>query len=348
MTALIVNWNRRDDLARLLTDLQQQTAPPEEVLVVDDASEDGAPDLVVARFPDVHLVRLPTNVGLAQARNLGLSLSHGEAVALLDNDLRLLDRQFFARLRQALLQHPECAVVSFGMVEGVWTRAQVPPGAHVIPFEQLVELAAQGGSPLPARFWYDWLFYGGACVLRRQLIEQVGGFEPSVRYGSEEIDLAFRCHAAGLALGRDTSLWVVHLRSPQYRLATGEALILRNGLIAQARYLPWPDLALFLLPQTLILLAREWRLGKGRQLLRVLGEVVRAWPREVVPFRRPLARPALRRYYALRSEQTDCYERILHSRATALHYWRSRLQRRPALPLVVAGMTPEAVATSPR
>ena len=63
---LIVNWNARDPLVRCLDSL---ASLPHQVVVVDNASEDGSADHVARRFPEVTLVRSPTNLGFAGGVN---------------------------------------------------------------------------------------------------------------------------------------------------------------------------------------------------------------------------------------------------------------------------------------
>jgi glycosyltransferase involved in cell wall biosynthesis len=80
-----------------------------EVIVVDDASSDNTAE-IVTNHPGVRYIRLPTNRGLAAARNAGVRVSSGEYVAFLDDD----DIWFPHKLRQQsaeLEKHPEVAAV---------------------------------------------------------------------------------------------------------------------------------------------------------------------------------------------------------------------------------------------
>jgi GT2 family glycosyltransferase len=70
LTVLIVSHNARDDLGRCLASLAAyQGSARFETIVVDNASRDGAADLVRRRFPDVRLIQNPTNRGFAAACN---------------------------------------------------------------------------------------------------------------------------------------------------------------------------------------------------------------------------------------------------------------------------------------
>ena len=61
--AVVVTYNRKELLHECLTGLRAQTRPADSVLVIDNASSDGTPDMVRSEFPDVELVALPDNRG---------------------------------------------------------------------------------------------------------------------------------------------------------------------------------------------------------------------------------------------------------------------------------------------
>jgi GT2 family glycosyltransferase len=345
LTALIANWNRREELAALLADLRQQTLPPEEVIVVDDGSTDGAPQMVRERFPEVRLIALEQNQGFNHARNVGIQAATGEIIASLDNDLRLLDPSFLEKLRRSFAAHPDCAALSFGVIDGVWRPEQIPPGAMVLPFSTLAAMAAAGQAPLPTHFRYDWFIRMGAAALRRTLFERVGLLDASFRYGGEEWDLAFRCHAAGLRLGCDTGLWVVHTRSPAMRSPAVSDLILRNMVVALARFLPLPDLLAFLIVQGAVSSVRGLRQRRLGSTLRVFTDIARYWPRDIAPKRRPVPSAVLRRYYALRMRNLTDFRQVEAARENVLSFYCTQLTRhgrQRSEPRVVAAMQPEA------
>ena len=83
-----MSWNAKDDLHACLTSLDHaaMNARTIEVVVVDNASSDGSADLVAAEFPDVRLIRSPTNTGFSGGNNLALVGMDADYALLLNSD----------------------------------------------------------------------------------------------------------------------------------------------------------------------------------------------------------------------------------------------------------------------
>ena len=84
-SVVIAVYNGEKTLARAIDSVLSQSYPPREVIVVDDGSTDGTPDIAAAYGPPVRLLRQP-NRGVSVARNMGVESAEGEWVAFLDAD----------------------------------------------------------------------------------------------------------------------------------------------------------------------------------------------------------------------------------------------------------------------
>jgi glycosyltransferase involved in cell wall biosynthesis len=105
VAVVITTYNHAHFLDDAINSVLAQTRLPDEIIVVDDGSEDH-PEAVLAAYPAARLIRQP-NRGLAAARNAGLAATSAEAVIFLDADDRLLPNAVAAGLR-ALGSAPEC------------------------------------------------------------------------------------------------------------------------------------------------------------------------------------------------------------------------------------------------
>jgi rhamnopyranosyl-N-acetylglucosaminyl-diphospho-decaprenol beta-1,3/1,4-galactofuranosyltransferase len=89
VVAVVVTWNRRDMLAESLAAIAAQTSVPDEVVVVDNASDDGTTEMLRTDFPSVDVVSARTNTGGAGGFALGLQRGlslDADAVWLMDDD----------------------------------------------------------------------------------------------------------------------------------------------------------------------------------------------------------------------------------------------------------------------
>ena len=87
LAVCVINHQGRDVLASTLAAVRAQRPPPAEIVLVDNASTDGGPDLVRASFPEVRVVRLPENRGPGPARDAGYRAVAADLVGFVDNDV---------------------------------------------------------------------------------------------------------------------------------------------------------------------------------------------------------------------------------------------------------------------
>src|SRR5438045_1178954 len=87
ISAIVPVWNGRDLLARLLTTLEAQSLAPAELLIVDNGSTDGAPEMAKSR--GARVIPMGRNAGFAAAVNRGIREAAHPLVAILNSDVEL-------------------------------------------------------------------------------------------------------------------------------------------------------------------------------------------------------------------------------------------------------------------
>ncbi|HEY1336094.1 MAG TPA: glycosyltransferase, partial [Bryobacteraceae bacterium] len=97
--AILPVWNGRNLLARLLDTLDTQTLPIDDLIVIDNGSTDGAPDLARAR--GARAIPMGHNAGFAAAINRGLEEAQADYIAILNSDVEL-SPNYFATLIASL------------------------------------------------------------------------------------------------------------------------------------------------------------------------------------------------------------------------------------------------------
>jgi glycosyltransferase involved in cell wall biosynthesis len=219
VTTVIPAYNAERFLGEAIESSLEQDYPAQEVIVVDDGSEDRTAE-VAEGYEGVRLMRQP-NQGPAAARNTAIAAARGESIALLDAD----DRMASGRLRKQvgyLLEHPEAAVV-LGLQELL-----MEPGVEVLP-----GWAGAGRGPLDPSVGPPTPFsgaYAAATVVAwRTAYEAVGNYDVSLRYG-EDVDWLLRVMEAGMTVG--TFDEVVLLRRLHGENMTYDQEAMRHGLFA--------------------------------------------------------------------------------------------------------------------
>jgi GT2 family glycosyltransferase len=107
----IANWNCREVLRACLQSLLDYPQGVRlEVIVVDNASTDGAADMVERDFPEVDLVRNPTNRGFARASNQAAVRARGRYLLFLNNDTRVAPHTL-SRLLECARMNPEAGMI---------------------------------------------------------------------------------------------------------------------------------------------------------------------------------------------------------------------------------------------
>jgi GT2 family glycosyltransferase len=243
LSILIVSFNARQDLGRCLESLI--SAPPvipHEVVVIDNASPEGSPADVVARFPSVRLIALEANIGFARANNVGFRATTGELVLLLNSDT-VVPAGAIDRLVEALDRVPDAAAAGPRLVDGDG-RAELSFGPMVAPWTEPAQRrlvrALEAGDPraraaveqrtrLSGR--PDWV--SGACLLvRRADADVVGLLDERYFMYLEDVDFCAALRARGRAILFVPEVTVTHLcgRSRRTASAATQAAYRRSHL----------------------------------------------------------------------------------------------------------------------
>jgi GT2 family glycosyltransferase len=212
LSVSIVNTNSR---ALLLACLESLAGTEAEIVVLDNASEDGSADAVRERFPDVRVIAQEHRAGFGANHNTVIRATTGRYVYVLNEDTTAHDWGFEA-LTAYLDDHPRVAALGPKLVypDG---RLQDSAWRFPTPLVSTISLAtlgklgvtqSRGDEPRAV----DWVM-GAAVVLRREALDEVGLFDESFFLYSEEVDLQARLHLAGWDVHYFPAVTVVHHES---------------------------------------------------------------------------------------------------------------------------------------
>lgn len=179
VSVVITTRNRRHDLCRALESVLRQTFPLE-IVVMDDASEDGTAACIREKYPHVRVIRSEARLGLVVQRNRAAEAARGKIIFSLDDDAVLVEPDTIARV-VTLFRHPRVGAVAMpivNVVEGrrvpLWNPVLHEPG-----------------------FWIAPVYKGGAHAVRRDLFLELGGYEEALFQWGEEDNYCRKLYANG-------------------------------------------------------------------------------------------------------------------------------------------------------
>jgi GT2 family glycosyltransferase len=210
VSVVIVVWNAQKYVMECLETLREHCARiGSEVIVVDNNSTDGTPELVAEKFPEFRLIRNSDNLGFAKANNIGIAQSTGEYVCLVNSDVKFLD-DCISPMIAYLAEHPEIGMIGPKMLapDGrVWRSTMRYPTVwnHFCRAVGL-DVAFRKSSLFSGLLMGDFdhqttarveVLNGWFVVVRRTALDRVGPLDPQFFMYGEDVDWCYRFHKAG-------------------------------------------------------------------------------------------------------------------------------------------------------
>jgi GT2 family glycosyltransferase len=196
VTVVIVVYNALPYLPNLAAALARQTYPRIETVVVDNASTDGAADCIAREMPAAMLIRLRTNGGYAAGNNAALPHCHGDYLALLNPDTEP-EPDWLAALVAAMEADASIGLATSKIVL-TNDRTRINTCGNTV---HVAGFATCRGLDAPAAEYTDAAdvaaVSGAAFIIRRTLMERLGGFDASFFMYVEDTDLSWRALLAG-------------------------------------------------------------------------------------------------------------------------------------------------------
>ena len=241
----MVNWNRKALLRACLDSLTRQSGVPFEIIVVDNGSTDGSADLAASEF-GARVLRNSENRGFCAANNQGIAAARGQFIALLNNDAEA-EPGWLAALHSACNRAPDIGMAASKVL--VWEDpGRIDKAGHLI-FPDGQNRGRGTGALDQGQFdreeevlWPD----GSAAMYRKQMLDQIGGFDEDFFAYGDDAELGLRARIAGWRCLYSPAAVVRHHRGS----TLGKDSTRRLSLIERNRIL----LALKLFPWTLLLL----------------------------------------------------------------------------------------------
>ena len=231
LSVVILSYNTRELLEQTLRTVFDAVQDLEaEIVVVDNASHDGSPEMVEADFPAAVLVRNDDNLGFAAGNNVALRRVRGRCVLLLNSDT-VVRRDTLTVLVRFMDEHPEAGAV----------------GCKILNPDGTLQLSCRRGFPTPvaafckmsglsrlfpksrrlARYNLTYLdqeethevdALSGSCMMvRKEAMDQVGLLDEDYFFYGEDLDWCFRIREAGWRIHYVPETEIIHFKGESSR-----------------------------------------------------------------------------------------------------------------------------------
>jgi GT2 family glycosyltransferase len=211
LSIIIVNYNVRFFLEQCLHTVQKALTSIEgEVLVVDNASEDGSRSYLEPLFPNLNFIWNSANVGFAKANNQALQVAKGEFILFLNPDT-IVPEDCFEKCLQFFSNHLDCGGLGVRITDenGIYRKESKRgfPGATTSLFKMIGLHKLFPRSEIFAGYYLGHLpenetneievLSGAFMMLSEKALEKVKGFDEDFFMYAEDIDISCRIIKAG-------------------------------------------------------------------------------------------------------------------------------------------------------
>lgn len=217
LSVIILNYNTKELLEDCLNSIKEyEHEVPLEVIVSDNASTDGSPDMIRKKFPWVRLIE-GENEGFSKGNNRARPLVHGEMVLFLNPDT-LVHEGVFTKTVRYLKEHKDVGAVTCKLIlpdgsmdRDVRRRFPTPRisfnrlilgKTREYYYEDIPDTATHEVEAIQGAFFLSW----------KKILDKVGWFDPAYFFDGEDVDLCFQIHKAGYKLVYYPEVYITHLK----------------------------------------------------------------------------------------------------------------------------------------
>jgi GT2 family glycosyltransferase len=209
VSIIIINYNGKHHLESCLESLLKINYNNTEIIIVDNNSTDDSVNFVSKNFPDVILIRLNENKGFAEPNNIASKVATGDLLLFLNNDtivtpsfisemIKPIQQDSDIGICQSLLLKPDESIDSSG--DFIDTLGVVYNSKTQI--SEIREISSARGASM---------------MIKKNLFEQLEGFDKKFYFSFEDVDLSWRCWIAGYKVLIIPKSIVYHLGGQTYQ-----------------------------------------------------------------------------------------------------------------------------------
>ncbi len=226
LSIIIVNYNVKEFLKNLIDSINKASQNLNvEIIVIDNASDDGSVEMIKEKFNQIILIENKTNVGFGKANNQGLRIAKGKYILLLNPDT-LVAEDTFTKMIEFFESHSESGMAGCKILNpdgtlqlacrrsfpGPWTAFTKVTGLSTL-FPKSKLLARYNLTYLDENQTYEVdAISGSFMMMRKEVYDNVGGFDEQFFMYGEDLDLCYRIQKAGYKIYYVHTTQIIHYK----------------------------------------------------------------------------------------------------------------------------------------
>ncbi|MBD2355699.1 glycosyltransferase family 2 protein [Tolypothrix sp. FACHB-123] len=221
VSIILVNYNGIDVLPDCLNSINKFiNIPNYEIIIVDNNSSDGSPELVADKYPHIRLIRQSQNRGFGAGNNAGAKVANGEFLFLLNTDT-ILKSDILPHLLELMYANPKVGIIGTKLlnldgslqisvspsigIKGEYQARKLHQAAQNTAHLNLLEQKFQEIQEVD-------IVVGAAFFIRASLFHTLGGFDENFFMYFEESDLCQRAQNQGYKIIYTPHVSLIHLK----------------------------------------------------------------------------------------------------------------------------------------
>lgn len=257
----IITYNRIEELILTLQYLSNYQNCYDEIIVVDNGSNDNAIALASEIYSDIKTIRLHKNTGVSEARNIAAANAKNQIIIFIDDD-GFLKFDVIPKLIEEFQKREDYAVIGCNIINVEKDKAIKEIAVHII-----------GGEKEKITINKARSFWGTAFLIKKEPFAEVGMFPDHFFYSNEENDLSMRLVKAGYNIGFCKEAIMLHYKAESGRPALGKTYFYyRNKQFEIWRNIP---LIYAIIESLGVIIAGYFRAKEGKQIKEyILGTAI--------------------------------------------------------------------------
>jgi GT2 family glycosyltransferase len=240
VSVIIPNYNGGERIVPCIKSILAQTYQPIELVIIDNASSDGSLDLIRKQFPNIRLIETGYNAGWGIACNVGMKATTGKYIALLNNDA-FLEKDCVAQMVKAINRDPKFGSCASRIL--LWDQKDVTEVCGLVIHEDGSSCGRGRLGPADQYMKIEEVFCANdcCCLYRREMIDDVGDYDPDFFIYCDETDIGWKHQLAGwkCVYAPDAVAYHAHSRAAGSYSPFKAYHVERNRIFIAIKYFPF-------------------------------------------------------------------------------------------------------------